>query len=430
MRCYLGLGSNQGNSRDNLEAAAQALRVLPGVSGLRCSPVFITPALLPPGAPAAWNIPYFNAVLVLDWAGTAHNLLAAVKLIERKLGRTSGPVWSPRPIDIDILLCDDTRIDEPDLKVPHVGIRLRSFVLDPLLHLAPDLRLSDGTPILTAARDMATHAPLWMGILNLTPDSFSDGGALATAEQLQQRLDAYDAAGVQILDLGAESTRPGALPLTAEQEWQRLEPVLRQLRQRYVGQLFCPLISIDTYRAVTAEKALNQGANIINDVSGFGDAAMAGVLRRHPSAQYMLMHSLSVPADKSHTLGEEVEPVGHLLAWAKDKLAQLSQHGIDASRVVFDPGIGFGKTPQQSLAIVQNIGALCSGLPCRVLVGASRKSFISLWNKQAAQARDEDSIGLSLRLAGCGVDILRVHAAERHMRAWQAYQHAAPASSI
>lgn len=426
MRCYLGLGSNQGNSRDNLETAAQALSALPGVSGLRCSPVFITPALLPPNAPAAWNIPYHNAAIVLEWPGTARELLTALKQIERKIGRTSAPVWSPRPIDLDILLCDNARIDAPDLQVPHVGLRQRSFVLDPLLHLAPDLRLPDGASILAAARALPSHAPLWMGILNLTPDSFSDGGALATPEQLQQRLDAYDAAGVQILDLGAESTRPGALPLTVEQEWLRLEPVLRLLRQRYAGRHFCPLISVDTYRAVTAEKALQHGAHIINDVGGLADATMAAVLRRHPMAHYVLMHSLSVPADKAQTLGEEVEPVNHLIAWAQAKLAQLEQQGIDASRVIFDPGIGFGKTAQQSLTLVQNIGTLCATLPCRVLVGASRKSFIGLWSNQPAQARDDDSIGLSLRLASVGVDLLRVHAAERHIQAWQAYQHATP----
>lgn len=428
MRCFIGLGSNQGKCCDNLEAAAQALSALPGVSGLRCSPVFITPALLPPNAPPAWNIPYHNAALVLDWPGTTRELLTALKQIERKIGRTSAPVWSPRPIDLDILLCEDTAIAEPDLQVPHVGLRQRSFVLDPLLHLAPGLQLPDSTPILAAARSLPSHAPVWMGILNLTPDSFSDGGALDTTEQLQQRLDAYDAVGVQILDLGAESTRPGALPLTAEQEWQRLEPVLRRLRQRYAGRHFSPLISVDTYRAVTAEKALNHGAHIINDVSGLADAAMLAVLRRHPTAEYILMHSVSVPADKTQTLGEDIDPVAHLLAWAKAKLAELDQQGIAAARVIFDPGIGFGKTAQQSLTLVQNISTLCAALPCRVLVGASRKSFIGLWSQQPAAARDDDSIGLSLRLAGSGVDMLRVHAAERHMQAWQAFQHAAPAN--
>ncbi len=425
MQCFIGLGSNLGERQANLEAAARSLVAYPGVSHLTAGPVFMTPALLPPDAPDSWNIPYLNSVVRLDWLGTPQTLLATLKNIEATLGRVASARWAPRPIDLDILLYGNDSIDAPDLHIPHYGLYDRSFALDPLLHCAPGLTLPNGQSVLSAARRLSTHAPLWMGILNLTPDSFSDGGALATPEQCVERLEQYDQVGVHILDLGAESTRPGALPLTADEEWQRLEPMLRLISQRYRGQSFRPRLSVDTYRASTAEKAITQGADIINDVSGLADPAMLPLLK-NSACDYVLMHSLSIPADRAKTLEESCDPVAMVRDWALEKLALLDHHGVALSRVMFDPGIGFGKTSQQSLTLLQRCQEL-QDLPIRLLIGHSRKSFMQLWTTASAGSRDDAGIGVSLELCRRAVDVLRVHAPERHIAAWLATAHIAQA---
>ena len=421
MQCFIGLGSNQGDRRANLEAAAKALAHCPSVTGLTAAPVFMTPALLPQDAPDSWNVPYLNSVLGFAWSGTPQALLTVLKDIEGALGRVAAARWAPRMIDLDILLFGNDRVEMPTLQIPHYGLYERSFALDPLLHCAPNLALPNGQSVLNAARRLPSHAPLWMGILNLTPDSFSDGGALATTEQQTRRLDDYDQAGVQILDIGAESTRPGALPLTTGEEWQRLEPMLAHIKQRYRGQYFRPRLSIDTYRATTAEKALAHGADIINDVSGLADPAMLTVLKGS-TCDYVLMHSLSIPADRAQVLEAGRDPIKLVRDWALEKLALLDRHGIALSRVMFDPGIGFGKTPQQSLTLLQRYQEL-QDLPVRLLIGHSRKSFMQLWTAASAAQRDDASIGVSLELCRRGVDVLRVHTPERHIAAWLAAAH-------
>ncbi len=423
MLCTIGLGSNLGDRLGNLEAAIRALLAHPAVSALKTGPIFTTPAMLPPDAPAEWNIPYLNSALTLAWSETPERLLETLKQIETALGRIATDRWGPRPIDLDILLFGNEQVATPDLQIPHYGLLDRSFVLDPLLHLCPGLVLPNGEPLLQRARALPGHAPLWMGILNLTPDSFSDGGQLAKPEQLVQRLGAYDEAGIQILDLGAESTRPGALPLTETEEWLRLAPALEIIDKHYRNRLLRPKISIDTYRAATASKALAKGATVINDVSGLADSAMLPLLKSS-DCDYVLMHSLSIPADKNVVLDKYCDPVAAVRGWAEAKLAFLQDNGIALSRIIFDPGIGFGKTPQQSLALLRRCHEFLD-LPVRLLIGHSRKSFMSIWSQRPAAARDDDGIGISLRLAEKRIDILRVHAADRHSNAWLAAQLAA-----
>ncbi len=382
--------------------------------------------MVPEDAPDGWRIPYLNAVAAMDWAGSPQELLQSLQHIETGLGRAAALRWAPRIIDLDLLVFGDQTIGDPHLVVPHAGIWGRSFVLDPLKHLAPGLRLpGHAETVLKRARELPGHAPLWMGILNLTPDSFSDGGELADEAELRQRIAAWDSAGVQIFDLGGESTRPGARHIAPDEEWSRLEPALHLLRDRYAGRLFRPWISVDTRHAATAARALAMGADIINDVGGLSDPAMGKILQGG-SCQYVLMHSLSIPADKNQVLDENRDPVEAVRVWALEKLESLSRLGIGLDRIIFDPGIGFGKTPSQSLALLQGIESFLD-LPVRILAGHSRKSFMILWNNLKAEQRDPESIGLSLRLADKGVDILRVHEPQLHIRAFRAFQEAAGA---
>jgi dihydropteroate synthase len=245
------------------------------------------------------------------------------------------------------------------------------------------------------------------GICNLTPDSFSGDGTAAKAQAIDH-IDAMLESGVAIVDIGAESTRPGAVLLSPEEEWQRLSPVLESLGARVTQARF----SIDTRHAATADKALALGFSIVNDVSGNSSAAMLGVLRTY-KASLILMHSLGVPADPRHTLPEGSAPVETVCDWAKKSLIRLAEHDIPPSRIILDPGIGFGKTAQQSLALIKGIAQL-KALNIPLLIGHSRKSFLSLFTPHSAKERDMETLVISFHLVRQGVDFLRVHNVKEH----------------
>jgi 2-amino-4-hydroxy-6-hydroxymethyldihydropteridine diphosphokinase/dihydropteroate synthase len=441
MKVTLGLGANEGDRLKNIENACRKIQALPYVkknSAFRVSPLYETPALLPERAPGHWNVPFLNLVIEVEFDSNAsearpNEILKDLQKIERELGRGPHERWAPRPIDIDILLLGDQSYPIPplapgfasELTVPHPRMMERAFVLDPLKDLDPSKSR------LLSARQHPQHSPLWMGVLNVTPDSFSNEGLLRSSEltswreRLSRQLDSWDDHFVAIIDVGAESTRPGATPVSSHEEWSRLEPILIFLKERYHSRLIRPLISLDTRFAETAQKALETASiDIINDVSGLSDPRMLELLlnTRYQHVQYVLMHSLSVPADTQTTLINDCDPVAELLQWFEGKISDLQKSGVDSSRILIDPGIGFGKTAIQSLEILRNIDRF-TRLPYRVLVGHSRKSFLNPWTKLPAEKRDLESIGVSLSLAARGVDVLRVHEPTQHIRAFRAGNH-------
>lgn len=244
-----------------------------------------------------------------------------------------------------------------------------------------------------------------VGILNVTPDSFSDGGAFFTPEVAINAIAEMAEQGADVIDIGAESTRPGATPITPEEEWKRLQPVLSALLH-FPSMKF----SVDTRHVETAKRALKAGAHWVNDVSGFSDAAMIAAVR-DSDCRIVAMHSLSIPADKNVVLPESVDVVAELLQWAEMRFGQIEKSGIARNRIIFDPGIGFGKTAAQSLSILRDIAKFRTlGVP--VMVGHSRKSFLANFGD-----RDDTTLIVSHYLAQQGVDYLRVHdvAAHRQM---------------
>jgi dihydropteroate synthase len=266
------------------------------------------------------------------------------------------------------------------------------------------------------------HIPLWMGIVNLTPDSFSDGGRYMNWPAVAPLIDAMLQAGVHIIDLGAESTRPGAAPIAAAEEWQRLAPVLSRLQERLADDRLRPLVSVDTYHPETARRALANGADMINDVSGLTDPAMIE-LATDGSADWIAMHSLSVPVEKQAMLPSGESAFAVVDAWIDNQLERWTKAGIDLNRVIVDPGIGFGKDPLQSLELLRNAWRLRQhGL--RVLVGHSRKSFLNKLTDDARGNRDLATLGASLALCAQGIDILRVHDVPLHAQAYRGWSHA------
>lgn len=245
-----------------------------------------------------------------------------------------------------------------------------------------------------------------VGILNLTPDSFSGDGHSYNPRNALEQLEKIFQDGAAIVDVGAESTRPGATPLNHEEEWRRLSHFLEYLKQDNRHDYF-PRISIDTYHPETAKKALAFGVGWINDVWGFQDARMVEAVK-DSICDIVVMHSLSIPADPQVTFPPDTDIILALINWANERLQKLEGQGIARDRVILDPGIGFGKTAEQSQAIIDRIDALKT-LGVRLLVGHSRKSFLKLHTSEPPGQRDAATAEISVKLAKAGVDFLRVH---------------------
>lgn len=250
--------------------------------------------------------------------------------------------------------------------------------------------------------------PALMAIVNCTPDSFS-GDGVGVAEAIARAAHAAND-GASIIDIGAESTRPGATPLTADAEWARLEPLLVGMRNAPWRQQV--RLSIDTRHAFTAAKALAHGVDIINDVSGLRDAAMMRGLAA-ANCDVVVMHALDIPADPANILPADCDVVETILAWKRTISARAEEAGIAPERLIFDAGIGFGKSAAQSLALIMGAGHLKQS-GGRWLFGHSRKSFLTLFTDAPAPARDELTLAFSAMLTGAGVDYLRVHNVVRH----------------
>jgi 2-amino-4-hydroxy-6-hydroxymethyldihydropteridine diphosphokinase/dihydropteroate synthase len=422
MDIYLGLGSNSGSRRDYLARALERLAAY-GVRLVRVSPVVESPAMLPDDAPVDWNQPFLNLVAHGRTESSPIEVLDGLKAIERELWRVDRGRWAPRPIDLDLLLYGTELVATERLRVPHPGIAERAFVLTPLAALEPCLTLPGHGPrtVLEHARAARQHLPLWMGIVNATPDSFSDGGELVDPAAAQARAAQLFADGAELVDLGAESTRPGATPLAADAEWARLEPVLGPLVDRHRGSWLRPRLSIDTYHAQTARRALALGADIINDVSGLTTPAMLE-LAATSGAEFVAMHNLGVPADKTRVLPADQDPTALVERWLEQRLAEWQRAGIDRGRIVFDPGVGFGKNALQSLRLLRNIERF-HAFGLRLLVGHSRKSFMHSVAAASREDRDLFTLGASLKLCAAGVDVLRVHNVAAHVAAYRGAAH-------
>jgi dihydropteroate synthase len=244
--------------------------------------------------------------------------------------------------------------------------------------------------------------PQIMGILNVTPDSFSDGGRFLDPAAALAQAQAMVAEGAALLDIGGESTRPGAAEVPVADEIARTEPVIAALRDAGVP------LSIDTRKAAVAQAALAAGAGIVNDVSALSlDAGMAGVVAA-AKVPLVLMHARGTPATMQDApLYDDV--LLDVYDWLERRIAVAEAAGIARGRIVVDPGIGFGKTVAHNLALIRGL-SLFHGLGCPVLLGASRKRFIgTISGEDKAGRRVAGSLAVALAGAAQGAQILRVH---------------------
>ena len=435
---FLGLGSNLGDRLENLRAAVTAIKQFADVQ--EWSSIYETPP---------WGLleqPYFfNMVVSVRTNLEPPALLSAIKSLETRLGRVPSERYGPRLIDIDILLYGNEIYHLDDLQIPHPRLTERPFVLVPLVEIAPNRqhpvlkeRLSElitqidvsdvelflskenflpfGDPKMTLRKELPLgQRTLIMGILNVTPDSFSGDGLLQQGNPPETALEQalrFVSEGADILDIGGESTRPGAKPVSVQEEIDRVVPLIARIR----AELPDVPISIDTYKAPVAEAALAAGADWINDVWGLRADPNLAAVAAYNQSRMILMHNRSKPAD-----AQLVERLGgryigvqytHLMldvcTELLESVAIARAAGIPDEHIILDPGIGFGKTVEQNLALLNHLDQIKAlGFP--LLLGVSRKSFIGFTLDLPPQQRLEGTLAAGVVGILRGADILRVH---------------------
>jgi dihydropteroate synthase len=255
------------------------------------------------------------------------------------------------------------------------------------------------------AQVVSFSKPQLMGVLNITPDSFSDGGRLFDGEAV--RLDAVRAqasgmvaAGAAILDIGGESSRPGADAVSSQEEQRRVLPVLEALSDLDV------VLSVDTYHAETVRAAIRHGAGMINDITAGRDADVVTAVADSEVA-YALMHMQGSP-QTMQTAPTYTDVVAEVSGYLTERFELCQNAGIDADRLLVDPGFGFGKSLQHNLALLRNLPATRVGT-CPLLVGLSRKSMIGLITGQPVDARMSGSLAALMLAVQNGADLVRVH---------------------
>jgi dihydropteroate synthase len=267
-----------------------------------------------------------------------------------------------------------------------------------------------------ASSSLSLLSPRILGIVNVTPDSFSDGGTLRSVDAARRHIDRLIGEGADVIDIGGESTRPqGALPVAADEELRRVIPVVSAAAADHPG---LP-ISVDTVKARVAAEALSAGASIVNDVSGFRLDAQMGPVCAAERAGVVLMHSRGDVADMAtftHAAYGD-DPVGEVVGELRGAVERARQAGVAPENIVVDPGIGFAKRSETSVAVLRHL-ARVTALGHPVLVGVSRKRFIGeITGVTIPAERIDGSVGASVVALANGARLFRVHDVRQHRHA-------------
>lgn len=415
-KVYISLGSNVGHRLNFLRKSVEALKNF--LVRVKTSIVLETEALLLENSPDDWRRPYLNMVISGETDLSPLDLLRKLKAIECRLGRSPDhQAWSPRTIDLDILLYDDLILTSEELILPHKELLKRNFLLHLLASMAPmevhpvlkrsfeslaQERLSEAKPAFD--RSLSLY-PQLVGIVNITPDSFSDGGQYFNPEAAVKHCCQLVKEGASVLDLGAQSTRPGAVQLSVEEEWKRLCPVLDGIDLKNIP------VSIDTYRDDLVERLLEKYPIAwINDVSGVLKESTLKLIAQ-AGCKLCTMHSLSIPPKKTENIKTGWEALD---TWCKEQVDLLTRSGFPLNNIVLDPGFGFGKTPYATGFLLNTIEHMRQW-HCPIYIGHSRKSFYGLLGQYEPKDRDIETLAIS-QLLKTKVDYLRVHNVELHQR--------------
>lgn len=416
---YISAGSNQGNRAEYLRMAAQLLA--PAVKILRTSELYLTEPWGYKPQPSFYNL-VWEAETDLD----PDSLLKHFKEIEKRIGRVKTLRYGPRVIDLDILLYDDKVYQSQNLTIPHAMMRERRFVLQPLCDLIPmeqdPVTKKTWFELLQACPEggfeklnetLNYDQPLinWglrtytMGIVNLTPDSFSGDGLMNGQNPVTgalRRCEAFLENGADILDFGAESTRPGFEEVSGKNEIMRLIPVLKEVRRRFPN----ALLSVDSRKPEVIRAALDCGIDWINNT---GDSADENLNRLCAESGKVTVLMRSDPLRK---ITDEVLTAEKILERVRsqllDRVSRVQKFGMKQENIVLDPGIGFGSSPSFDLEIIRQIRQI-SLLGYPVLLGTSRKSFLGRYLRCPVEERQAGTAAVICYAILNGCDVIRVH---------------------
>lgn len=289
-------------------------------------------------------------------------------------------------------------------------LKIQPFRLKALANEIKQILDSHFGPLLIRNTIFDWSKPYIMGILNITPDSFSDGGEYYNIDMATNRAVELINDGADIIDIGGESTRPGAEIISQEEEIARVVPVIKSIRA--INQNIP--ISIDTRNYLTAKEAISAGADIINDVSGLNyDKELSSFLCKN-KIPVIIMHSDKVPAVRSEN-DSELDVIEDIYKYFYEKINFLTQNGLCNNQIIIDPGIGFGKSINDNFKILKRIDEF-STLNCPLLMGISRKSFISKSFDLSKEELDEATLTYNSFLLTKNVNIIRVHNVKSHKR--------------
>ncbi len=406
---YIALGANLpsrfGTPRQTLKQAIAAIEKRVG-RVIQQSAIYLTAPV--PMSDQPW---FHNAVIEIETLLSPQDLLQTLHAIESDFGRVRSYQNAPRVIDLDILDYNSLVSDLKELQLPHPRMTGRAFVLYPLHDVAPDWRhpvTGHAIPDLMSQlpddqKIIRDHSPEIMGVINVTPDSFSDGGKFINADSAIEHGLQLVKEGARILDIGGESTRPASQPVGHDEELRRILPVIRGLKD-------CgAMISIDTLHSETMRIALDENVGMINDISALEHDAQSISILAEASCQICLMHMQGTPMTmQANPQYDDV--VAEVCEYLARRVDVCIKAGISPERLVVDPGIGFGKTLEHNIALLQNLSML-KKLGVSVLLGASRKSFIPKITGRAtpAEGRLGGSLAAVAVAAQQNIDIVRVH---------------------
>lgn len=421
----LGIGSNVGQKVLNLN---QAISLINQKIGLvkKVSPIYQTKALLPPNAPSSWDIDYYNLCALLQTHLRPEDLLIKIKSIEVALGRNSNHAfWSPREIDIDILCFENLFYNSPTLTIPHRGLLKRSFALRPLLDVYPDwpcplMPINDLYKRLELISPKFRMLPFSvgnknsskiMGIINLSQDSFSQNNApVIPLKDFSKHITNLVNQGADIIDVGAESTKPLSQPISSKLYLERLLPYL-DIIESLTKSNSLPIdlkVSVDTYHAGVVSKLLNYSCvKIINDVYGSQSEKIVSLIK-DKNMKYVFMHQLGFPGGRY--LNEKINLKSQIITFAKNRITKLLSYGIGRNKLIFDIGIGFGKNFYQSKLLLDSIHEIKELIGVEILVGHSRKASVMQYvANEGNEQKDIATAMISRDLIRKGIDYLRVH---------------------
>ncbi|KAJ5711450.1 Folic acid synthesis protein fol1 [Penicillium malachiteum] len=435
-RAFIALGSNVGDRVEMIEKACLELDQA-NIKVKRTSSLFETTPMY-----VLDQDTFINGVCEVETSLSPIELLDKLQSIEIELGREKLIDKGPRSIDLDILLYDQELFSHERLNIPHNLMLERDFVLRPLCQLIPHEQppkagkntntyrdylkaLPPPEPTPYSTTPISPHFPSIhatdpkrtthvMAILNLTPDSFSDGGTHSSTDftQLTETVRSFIAQGATIIDVGGESTRPGSTPVGADEEIARVVPAIEHIRQN-IPEASNIALSIDTYRAVVAEAACNAGADIINDISaGLMDPEMLPTAARLEKS-IILMHMRGTPQTMTELTDYPTGVIPEVSAELRERVAAAENAGIRRWRIILDPGLGFAKNQPHDLEILRDLETLrnaegLESLPW--LMGPSRKRFVgSITGVKTPKERVWGTAATVSASVSGGADIVRVH---------------------